>query len=46
MAVTLLIIENSVERFQLVEEDSVFTMGRSTKNQVVLRELVSSRHSL
>jgi pSer/pThr/pTyr-binding forkhead associated (FHA) protein len=44
MAVTLLIIENSVERFQLVEEDSVFTMGRSTKNQVVLRELVSSRH--
>lgn len=43
MSVTLLIIENNVERFQVVE-DSVFTIGRSTKNQVVLRELVSSRH--
>lgn len=43
MSVTLLIIENNVERFQVVE-DAVFTVGRSTKNQVVLRELVSSRH--
>ncbi|MEK7484958.1 MAG: FHA domain-containing protein [Planctomycetota bacterium] len=43
MSVTLLIIENNLERFQVVE-DLVFTIGRSTKNQVVLRELVSSRH--